>query len=65
MSDFVELCESMGFSAGDPEAIDKMIEMYSEEDLSDDCLSVEDDTFKEDLSFFEDQVGFEFLKEDK
>lgn len=37
MSDFTWLCESVGLSAGDPEAIDKLIDIYGEDDSPPRC----------------------------
>lgn len=52
MSDFTDLCESMGLSPGDPEAIDIMIRKFHEED-------------GEDMTWYFEQQGFEYIEEDK
>lgn len=60
MSEFVDLCESMGLDAGDPDVIDIMINRYHEEDLDDEDFDKKDDLFKEDLDWYQEQLGFEF-----
>lgn len=50
MSDFTDLCESMGLSPGDPEAIDIMIRKFHEED-------------GEDMTWYFEQQGFEYKDE--
>jgi len=52
MSDFTDLCESMGLSPGDPEAIDIMIHKFNSED-------------EEDLDWYYQQMGFEFEDEEE
>ena len=43
MSDFTWLCENYGLSAGDPEAIDKLIDMFAGEDDEDWCYECDDE----------------------
>ena len=50
MSDFTDLCESMGLSPGDPDAVDIMIRKFSEDDDGDDEM----------LEDYYGQLGFEF-----
>lgn len=51
MSDFTDLCESMGLSPGDPEAIDIMMRKFHEED-------------GEDMTWYYEQQGFEYIDEE-
>ena len=37
MSDYQDMCDMFGLSAGDPDAIDKMLSMFAEEDDYDPC----------------------------
>ena len=37
MSDFTWLCETHGMSAGDPDAIDRLIDIYGEDDEPERC----------------------------
>lgn len=53
MSDFTDLCESMGLSPGDPEAIDIMIQVFHDEGEGD-----------EDMTWYYEQSGFEFINDD-
>ena len=53
MSDFEDLCDYYGLSTGDPDAIDKIIEMNSEPEPIDD----------EDLAFIEG-IDFDNIDED-
>jgi len=49
MSDFTDLCESMGLSPGDPESIDIMIHKFGKDfDEEDDDWYFEEDGFTPD-----------------
>jgi len=53
MSDFTDLCESMGLSPGDPDAIDIMIRKFHDDGEEDD-----------NLDWYYEQMGFEYIDDD-